>query len=237
MAKRHPTSRRRPDQKRRDEEAEDLFVAKVYEASTWARHNRTILVILGVVLAVAGFGVYSWTEYRARLEEQAVLQLEQIQQTLSVGDPETAKAELNQYLSRFDGTPYAAEARMLLADLYLRSEQSQQAIDVLDASNVRLSEPIGPQIETLKAKAYEAAGRLDQAEDLYLRVADRAELQFQAIDALSDAARIREAQGDWSGAATLYERILDELGESGPDVGPYRMRLAEARTAAGGSSE
>jgi predicted negative regulator of RcsB-dependent stress response len=240
MAQRHPSSKRRPDPRRGDE-AEDVFVAKVFEASRWADKNRVTLIAAIVLVVVGGFGIKSWMDYRERLHEQAVLQLEEIQQSIALGDPETAKAELSQYLSRFGSTPYAGEARLLLAELYLESDQAPQAVETLEASDIPPAEPMGVQIETLKAKAYEAAGRLDEAEGTFLRVADRAELQFQAVEALADAARIREAKGDWAGAIEIYERILEDLEESDADAGLYELRLAEARTAAesggGGSAD
>jgi tetratricopeptide (TPR) repeat protein len=231
MAQRHPSSRRRRDQKRGDE-AEDIFVAKVYEASRWADQNRLILIVLAVVVTVAVVGTLSWMNYRERLHDQAVMQLEQIQGTVGSGDPETAKAELSQYLSRFGDTPYAGEARLLLAELYLQSEQPGQAIQTLEGSNISPTEPMGIQVEMLKGKAFEAAGRLEQAELTFLRVADGAELQFQVTEALADAARVRERNGDWTGAAELYQRILDDLDDTSSDAALYRMRLAEARTAA-----
>ena len=87
------------------------------------------------------------------------------------------------------------------------------------------------------AAAYEEAASWDQAEFVYLRVADEAELSFQVREALTDAARIRMARGDRAGAIELYDRILDDLEETDPSRGLYEMRrilkrLHERETAA-----
>jgi len=231
MAKRHPTSRRRPAQERH--EPDDVFVAKVFELSTWARKNSQTLILFGIVLALVLGGVVYYVDYRATLNQQAVGELEQVQQTLGMGDLETAKAQLTRFLERFSGTPLAPEARLLLGQVYLASEQPDQAASVLEAASGS-SDPLAVQLTALLGKAYEQAGRWEDAERAYLRAADQAELPFQRHEALGDAARTRSRTGDHAGAAELYRRILDEIEEDHPERGLYEMRLAEAETAATG---
>lgn len=230
MAQRHSTSR---GGDRHDKgTADDAFVARVFEASTWAQKNTQTLILLGIVLLVLGGGVFYWLSYRSNLAETAAVQLEQIRQVAQMGDPETARAELDQFLETFGGTPYAAEARLALAELHLRADRPEEAVSVLAASDVSIGEPIGVQLAVLHGKALEAAGRLEEAEEVYLEVAERAELDFQRVEALGDAARIRESAGDPAGAVALYERLLDELEPGHGDHGLYQMRLSEARARA-----
>lgn len=231
MAQRHPSSRRRGGDSK-TQEPDDVFVAKVLELSNWARANSQTLILVGVALVILVGGILYYANFSRTLEQQAVGQLEQIHQTMQLGDPATARAQLTQFLERFGGTAAAGEARLALAELEMRQDQPDQAIQVLDASKLSVNDPMGVQIETLKAKAYEAAGRPQDAERAYLRVADAAELDFQRVDALADAARVRSARGDARGAAELYQRILDDLGPDSPDRGLYQMRLAEAQAAA-----
>lgn len=230
---RHPTSSRRP-KKDAASEQEDAFLAKVYGASTWAEQNSQMLILLGVVLAVLVGGAFYYVNYRANLTEQAILQLEQIQQGVMVGDQEAAKTQLRTYIGRFDGTPHANEARLLLASLHLEGNAPDEALGVLEDSDLGLGHPLGVQVAILEGKAMEAAGRLDEAEEIYLDVADRAELGFQVVGALADAARVREHSDDVEGAAELYERILEELDETDPQRGYYQMKAAEARVRAEG---
>lgn len=232
MAQRHPSSRRGGESK--GHEPDDVFIARLVEFTTWAKANSQTLVLFGVVLAVIVGGVLYYVNFQRTLENQAVMQLEQLQQTVNAGEPAAARAELSQFLERFGGTPAAGEARLMLAELHIRDGRYDEAIQVLEASGIALGEPLGIQMETLRAKALEAAGRMEEAERTYLRVADAAELDFQRVGALADAARVRTAQEDHSGAAELYQRILDSLEETDPDRGLYEMRLAEARAAASG---
>ena len=217
---------------REPDHPDDVFVARTLEFSEWARQNTQVLVIFGIVLALLVGGVLYYANYRQGLRQQAVLELERIQQTLGVGETETAKAELLTYVDRFGGTPYAGEARLLLGQLYLQSGQASEAVGVLQGPSEDLDDPIGVQAAMLMAKAYEEQGAWDEAEDLYLRVADQAELDFQVTGALADAARIRTRQGDREGAAELYRRILDGMEENAAERGLYEMRLQEVLTEA-----
>jgi predicted negative regulator of RcsB-dependent stress response len=224
MARRSSTTVRRPQDK--GAEPDDLFLTQVY----WAKQNRPTLVGLGAVIALILLGTLYYVSYRGRVLEQASTELERIHQTLLVGDPQSVRPTLEQFLSRFGSTPYSGEASLMLAEIHLEAGEVEQAIAVLSAANVGLQEPIGVQLATLRGKAEETAGRLDAAEATYLQVADRAELDFQRVQALADAARVRLAQEDHAGAAALYQRIVDMMEDTDPRIGLYRMRLAEART-------
>lgn len=232
MAKRHPSRRHKKDDKRHDQD--DAIIAGILEVSTWAKRNTQTVILFGLALALVVGGVIYYVNFQESLETQAVEQLEQLQQTVALGEPEAAKAQLEQYLDRFEGTPTAPEARLLLAKLYLDTDQPQQAVETLEASGLSVTAPLGAQLHTLLAKAYEAAEELSRAEETYLHVADQAELGFQRREALADAARLRSRQDNPSGAAELYEQILELLEQNDPERGVYQMRLAEARAEARG---
>ena len=231
MAKRHPTSTRTPSDDR-GADADDVFVAKVVEYSTWARRNTQTLILAGLALVVIVAGVVYYSSFRQERDLQAIRQLEQIHATVNFGDPETAKAELSQFIESFGGTAYATEARLLLAELHLRSDQPQMALRTLEEADVSLREPLGAEILHLEAQAQEAAGDHQSAVATLLEVADDARLEFQRIEALSDAARIQQQTGDAAGAADLYGRILDLLEETDPRRGVFEMRRAEAQAIA-----
>lgn len=228
MAQRHPT----PGRKKTGDhghEADDIFVAKVVEYSTWARKNTQTLVLVGIVLAVIVGGLVYWTTYRESRQVNAIQRLEEIQATVSLGDPATAKAELSQFIESFEGTTQALEARIALAELQLRTDQPSQAVTTLTGADISVRDPMGPELNSLLAKAYEAAGQAEQAESTLLDVADRAPMSFQRTQALADAARIRVTRGDAAGAVELYDRILGGLEDTDPLRGRYEMLRAEAR--------
>lgn len=229
MAKRHPGSSRRPGEKKHDVEADDVFVARVLEFSGWARNNSQVLILFGIAVAVVIFASLYYVNWRGAQAETAVAELERIAQSVGQSDPEASKISLEQYIERFAGTPYSAEARLLLGQLYLDGGQAGQALETLEAAGVSLREPMGVQLATLQARALEAQEQFADAEALYLRIADDSELAFQRIQALEDAARIRMNAGDYAGAAELYQRLLDDEEHSVEQQGLYEMRLGEAR--------
>jgi predicted negative regulator of RcsB-dependent stress response len=228
MAKRPSGSRRRTE----THDAEDAFIARIVEFSTWAKKNTQVLILAGVVLVVAVVSLWYYVNYRENLSVVAAQELESLQQLAAGGDPETARLGFTQYLERFSGTPYASEARLSLAQLHLEAGNGQEAIQVLQDADVRLAHPMGPQVALLRARAYEELGRLDEAERVYLEIGEGAELDFQRVQALQDAARIRMMQGNAAGAADLYQRILDGMETADPDRGAIELRLGEARTRA-----
>ena len=222
---RHPSSRRVAEEKK---ESEDAFVEKTLELIQWAKDNSQILTLVGIVLVVLTAGGIYYKNYRSSWEEQAVTRLEAVQAAFGFGDRETAKADLYQYLDQFDGTVYAMEARLVLGQALLEDGTSAEAIEVLAPSVREMdTEPIGLQAAFLLAAAYEEAGRPEDAETLFLRISNTADLSFQVTEALAGAARIRTATGDPAGAAELYEEILSSLDETDPERGFWEMPLGE----------
>jgi predicted negative regulator of RcsB-dependent stress response len=223
---RHASSKHKPEEKK---DAEDVFVEKILEAMKWAKANTQVLVFAGVVaVALIAGGTY-YRNWKSAQTERAVAQLEQVQQSVAFGEREVAKASLNQFIDAFAGTPYELEARLLLGQVLLEEGNPEEAIDAL-ASAVRemKSEPIGIQAAFLIAAAYEEAGRIDEAERMFLRISNTAELTFQIREAVGGAARIRADQGNFSGAAELYAEVLDGMEDSDPEKSYWEMRLAEA---------
>ena len=223
---RHPSSRRKPEEQK---EAEDVFVEKIMEATSWAKANGQTLTLIGIVAVVVIAGAFYYYNYRGTLQEQAVAQFEQVQTTAATGSREEAEAQLYQYLERFEGTVYALEARLTLGQLLLENDDYDRAIEALAPAVREMdNQPIGIQAGFLMAAAYEEAGRVEDAERLFLRIADTSELNFQIREALSGAARLREGEGDYAGAAQLYEDVLGTMEDGDPTRAYWEMRLAEA---------
>jgi hypothetical protein len=187
--------------------------------------------VLAVVLAIAVAGLLYYRSYRQGLGSQAAQQLEVIYQTVAMADLEGARTELGTFLERFGGTPYEAEARLLLGDLYLRDGSPQQAQAVLRPMGESPGAPLEFQAAALLAAAYEQDGQVAEAEQVYLAIANGSDLDFQVRHALEAAARLRERRGDAQGALELYERVLADLEEGAPERGLYEMRIEEIRSA------
>ncbi len=206
---------------------EDVFVARTVEVTHWAQRNRPVLTLCTVVVAIAVAALIYYRDYRETLNVTAAAQLEELQQRREMGDQEGAQADLELYLERFSGTPFADEARVALAQISADQGNYDAAAEVLEPIAGDVGDPLGAQAAVLLAAVSEDAGRTTLAEDLYERLADRAELDFQVRDALAQGARLREARGDLEGALELYDRILAEIDELDPGRGLIEMRRAE----------
>jgi predicted negative regulator of RcsB-dependent stress response len=223
---RHPSSRRAQEEKK---EPEDAFIEKVVEVSNWAKRNSQALVIAGVAVVILVAGAMYVQGVRENRIQQAVAQLEQVQQAVAYGDRDAAKASLNQYLATFEGTPYALEARLVLGQVYLEESNPEAAVETLAPAVREMdSAPIGLQAAFLLAAAYEELGRPDEAERTFLRIANTAEMTFQIREALAGAARIRAGQGNFAGAVELYEDVLRGMDENDQERSYWEMKLQEA---------
>jgi|SRR5688572_4645393 predicted negative regulator of RcsB-dependent stress response len=229
MAKGHPTRRRIATEQ--PNQSDDVFVARVFEMSTWAQKNSQLLILAGVALALIVGGAIYYASYRRDQDQQAVQALETVQQVVTFGLPEEAEVRINEYLQRFGGTRHAIEAKLMLGQLHLQQNRPDQAITVLDEARGSAG-AMAPQVGMLLGRAYEAASRWDDAESAYMSVANDADLAFQKRDALADVARVRTLRGDHAGAVEIYRQILADLDETDPERGLYEMRLTEAEYAA-----
>ena len=228
---RHPTSGRKQEEKK---QAEDVFVEKVLESISWAKKNNQVLIVVGVVIVLLFSGGMYYRNWKAAQTQRAVAQLELVQQAVAFGEREEAKASLNQYLAAFQGTPYAMEARLLLGQVLLEEDDPQGAIDALSPVVREMnSEPIGLQAAFLMASAYEEADQLDEAERLFMRIANTAQMTFQIREALAGAARIRTRLGNFSGAMELYEEVLGAMEETDQERSYWEMRLEEVSAKTG----
>ncbi|NNF12848.1 MAG: tetratricopeptide repeat protein [Gemmatimonadetes bacterium] len=229
MAQKHPRSRR--TRKQSTDDGEDAFIASILDFSNWAKGNQQLLTVAGVVAAILVAGGLYYNSYRSQLTDQATEQLETIYQSVAIDDIEGAKVDLATFLDRFGGTPYEAEARLVLGELYLESGEPQQAMAVLEPLGSSPRAAIELQGAGLLAAAYEQEERWQEAEETYLGIADRSELDFQIRDALAAAARIRADHLDNpEGAVELYEEVLAQLEENAPQRGEFEMRIQEIRS-------
>ena len=215
---------------------DDLFTSRVLEITVWAQNNAQTLIFAGIVVALAVAATVYYFNFSETREDQSALELEQIHQVVGVVSTEETLAELNRFLERFEDASSASEARLLLGQVQLENGDVQAAIDALQPLRGRLGEPVALQAGFLLGAAYEQQGLWDEAVATYLEIADETDLGFQLRNALSDAARVRAAQGRYPEAEALLGDLLAELDATDPGRGIIEMRLAEmrARASSGG---
>jgi predicted negative regulator of RcsB-dependent stress response len=222
---RHPTARR---VRRADPTSDDVFVERVLETSAWAKENTRLLVIGTVVLVVALLGILYYRSYTRASRSAASVQLTQIRQTSQSGNEALAIRDLETFLTTYGGTPSADEARLLLGQAYLDSDQAQKAVDVVIDEANDLDAPMGVQAAFLLASSYEALAKMEDAERTYLRIAGDAPFDYQKVRGLDAAARLKAERGDNAGAVQIYDRVLGLLPEGDQDRQVFEMRRAES---------
>lgn len=231
---RHPTARKA--HRDRAVNPDDVFVEKVLETSAWAKHNQRLITFGIITAAVVLLGGWWYRNNQQRIRDQAAIEILQVRQTAQSGNPALTIRDAEAFIDRFGDAAAAIEARLILGQAYLESNQPQQAIDAVSGLAGDLDTPSGVSAAMLTAAAHESATRLDEAERVLLRVADGAPFDYQKLAALDNGARIRFERGNPAGAAELYGRILDLLPDDSQDRPVFVMRRAEALAAAAGAT-
>lgn len=214
-------------------EPDDVVLARALEFSNWARANIKLVVGGAVVVAAIVAALLWWRADQAARNERAAMEFLQVEQTVASGNAALAARELEQFATRFEGTDYAEEATVMLGNLHLQMGDPAAAAEAVEGLAARPGASIlATQAALIHAAALHAAEDTEGAIAAYLRVAEDAELDFQKIEALASAARLRAGAGDHAGAAELYARAV-ELTEPGTaERTIYEMRRAEAEASA-----
>jgi predicted negative regulator of RcsB-dependent stress response len=218
---------------RTDSSFDDVFVARAFEASSWANRNRQKVTIAAVAFIVAILALIWYSHYRSTMADKATTELTRVRATVQSGNTQLAISDLQKYIDRFGGTKTADEARLMLAQQYLISSQPQKAVDIIKPAADNPGTAAGAQASLLLAQAYEAAKSSENAEKEYLALADKAPYLYMKQDALDNAARLNMQRDNPAGAADLLQRLLDITPETAPERDVFNLRLGEALIAAG----
>lgn len=209
-------------------EPDDVVLARAIEYTEWARQNIRLVAGVAIALAVLLTGFFWYRADQARRLDRAAIDYLQVEQAALSGNDAIAARDLDQYIRQHEGTPYADEARLLLAQVHLRGERVDEAIAAARPVADRLeSSPVGAQAALLVAAAQQQAGDFDGAVATYLQVGERAEEGFRRQEGLMGAALLRSQTDDHAGAAELYRRLVSLNEEGSSERAMFEMRLAE----------
>lgn len=212
---------------------EDAFVAGTFRLLDWMRNNLRALLLGGAGVAIVALGILYYVNFKATVREQAAADLARLR--LSSATPDLLIPDVESFVSRYDGTEAADEARILLGRLYLDTGRAPEAVAALDAVGDPAARPVGYAARTLLAAAQETAGDLDAALSTWQDLGRNARFGFQRREARASVARLYAGQGRTAEAIAIYEEIAREA-EEDQDLaaaGVYRIRLGELRGQAG----
>ena len=110
----------------------DRFVERTFDWAHWAETHRREMVgaVVALVVLVAGFFVYRNVSRGA--EDEAARDYLMARQAYFAGNYQLAVSDLQGYLDRHGGTPYADDALLLLAESQIQSGQPAEAVASLE---------------------------------------------------------------------------------------------------------
>lgn len=180
----------------------------------WWKENGAS-VIGGVVLGMAAvFGWKAWVGHQAEVGTQASVLFERLAGSVDAGASEAAKAQAEQLIKEYEGTPYAWFAALAQAKVQVEAGDTKAARASLEWVLAQTDQPGVQQLARLRlARVQLSAGEMDAAAATLAGVeAGAYGGEFANIE--GDIAR---ARGDLAAARTAYQHALEN------DVGNPRL--------------
>ncbi|WP_028388781.1 YfgM family protein [Legionella fairfieldensis] len=175
----------------------------------WNKYSNLITILLSLVLlTVAGIKYWNW--HTAKIKTQASASYEHLMVAFSHQNNEAVQSYAHRLINNYDGTIYSDVARLILARLFITSDNYNKAIKELEhvANNSRAL--------SLKQVARIRMARLFAAEKSY----DKALAQLTTVDDKAYMPIINELRGDIYTATGKYQQA----------VAAYKDAVAEVHT-------
>jgi predicted negative regulator of RcsB-dependent stress response len=209
---------------------DDAMALRAAELSAWARKNvRMIITVAAVALVVVG-GLLVWKFTQSQRKAAAAERFLALSTNPAMHTAAGSRT-METFISQYDGTTEADEARLMLAQERMNSGNPREAIRFLEPVASGRS-PISAQASMMLGSAYVQAGQRAQAIAAYERAAEKSKLQYQKFEALGQAALQHEQAGNTQGALALYQRMLDETEAGSAQATVIEMRMTEVQARA-----
>ncbi|HEU4631175.1 MAG TPA: tetratricopeptide repeat protein [Gemmatimonadaceae bacterium] len=203
--------------------------SRVHSVGDWfTLHVREVVVGVVVVL-VAVAGVFFYRQVTAANRRSAEQQFFAAQ--AQAADPAAQQKALDQVISNFEGTPSAAQAAMLLAQLRYdegKYDEGLAALRRLQQGGV--SDEFAASVDALIAAGLEGKGSFGEAAARYLAAAEKARFDADRQSYLADAARAYRLAGNEAEAVKLWTQLASD--PANPHSAEARVRLGELTAAA-----
>ena len=175
------------------------------------RTNTRLLVIGGVIVVAAALGFWFYTQSRRIRTANAERTLMSAQQSMAQNNLPLAQNDLQTVVTRYNGTPAAVQAALLLAQLHYDQGQYQQGIDVLErVADTRPAEPMRAAVYALIGDGYLELGQPVEAAQRYREAADDTGFENDRDVYRSQAARALVAAGDTSAAVEIWRGLAED---------------------------
>lgn len=193
------------------------------------RHGRAVAIGAVTLLAVAALVlVYQRMNAAERLQaEQAYFTAQ------GVPVAEERERALDNVITRYDGTPGATQAAMMLAQLRYDRGAYAEGVAALERVQSAAGAEQRAELHALTAAGLEGQGSFGDAAARYRQAADAARFDADRDAYLADAARSYRAAGNEAEAVRIWTRLAED--PFGAAAGEARVRLGETTAAAAGA--
>jgi predicted negative regulator of RcsB-dependent stress response len=211
---------------------DDAMAMRAAALSAWAKRNARLIIAISAVavVLVGGLIVWKYNQSQRRAAAAEALLALRANPTLVTA---AGGAQLQGFITRYNGTVEADEARLMLAEQRLNAGNPRAAITELQRV-AGSGSPLATQAGMMLGSAYAQAGDRPAAIRAYEEAADKAKLKYQRFEALGQAALQHEVAGNYKAAVDTYRRVLAETEANSGQATVVEMRITEALAKAGG---
>lgn len=183
------------------------------------------LAIGAIVIAVAAGGFFAYRQSTDATARSAEAQLYSAQSAFMSGNVQLAQTSLGQVIDRFQGTPAATQAAMLLAQTYYDAQQWDEGIAAVRRVEGSAGRDFEASVKGLIGAGLEGKGDYAAAAQAYLAAVAAARFELDQQSYRADAARAHAAAGNKQEAIRLWEELASS--PDSPHAPEARVRLGE----------
>ena len=205
----------------------DRFVERTFDWAHWAETHRREMVGGAVALAVLAAGFFVYRNVSRGAEDEAARDYLMARQAYFAGNYQLSVTDLQGYLDRHGGAPYADDAMLFLAESKLQAGQAADAVATLEEMlDQHGDSPLADNARRLLAAAYGQAGQLDRAVEVYREAIENADFDEQKVQLRTSLAQLYASHSRKAEAVEEYRAIV-ELQPEGPAADEARREIAE----------
>ncbi|HJU90346.1 MAG TPA: tetratricopeptide repeat protein [Gemmatimonadaceae bacterium] len=195
--------------------------------SEWARtHVKQIAIGAVFVLGVVG-GVYLYREASEAKERNAARQLSSAAGSLQSNNIPLATRDLEQLVTRFEGTRSAQEGALILTQLLYEQGRYQDGINRIEPLT-RSEEPhIAASAHNLVGAGYEQLSQFPKAAESYQKAAETTKFPNEKAAYLASAARAYGGAGNLAEAKKIWTQLAEDPRTPAATSSEARVRLGE----------
>ena len=191
----------------------------------WLQTHTRIIVAAVIIVAAITLGAWLFARSREVRLQSAARSLLAAQQAVAAGNPALAQSDLERVVVRYDGTPAARQAVVLLAQIHYDKGEYQKGMARLSALAESQDQSLAATVQNLLGAGQEQMGKYGEAARHYERAAAEARFDTERENYLASAARAYAQAGNVAEAKRIWTKLA--ANPSGAVAAEARVRLGE----------